>query len=63
MARDLYETNIWGLLAVTQIVSPHMIKRRSGTIVNIGSVLGIRAAPWLGNIYCIISRAYGLILS
>jgi len=36
--RKLYETNLFGLLSVTQIVSPHMIKQGSGLIVNVSSV-------------------------
>ncbi|KAI9596795.1 hypothetical protein BDF19DRAFT_436809 [Syncephalis fuscata] len=46
IARKIYDTNVWGLLAMTQIVAPHMMKRRSGNIVNIGSIAGICPIPW-----------------
>ncbi|RKP11135.1 oxidoreductase [Thamnocephalis sphaerospora] len=47
-ARREYDTNVWGPLAVAQAVAPSMMKRRAGTIVNVGSVAGLNAFPWAG---------------
>jgi NAD(P)-dependent dehydrogenase (short-subunit alcohol dehydrogenase family) len=49
--RGLFETNVVGLLAVTQAVFPHMARARRGRIVNIGSVVGILPTPF-GGVYC-----------
>jgi NADP-dependent 3-hydroxy acid dehydrogenase YdfG len=49
--RALFETNLVGLVAVTQAVFPHMAARRSGRIVNIGSVAGLLPTPWAAP-YC-----------
>lgn len=50
-ARRIFETNVIGLLAVTQAVFPHMAKQRSGRIINIGSVVGLLSTPYAGP-YC-----------
>lgn len=49
--QDLINTNVVGLLAVTQEVFPHMARARNGRIVNIGSVVGLLPTPFAG-IYC-----------
>lgn len=36
----------FGLIRVTQAVAPHMIRQGSGTIINIGSTVGLTATPW-----------------
>jgi 1-acylglycerone phosphate reductase len=48
IARQVYDTNVWGPLAVCQVVLPRMMERRSGLIVNIGSIVGHCATPWSG---------------
>ncbi|KAI8054718.1 hypothetical protein BDF22DRAFT_643831 [Syncephalis plumigaleata] len=47
IAREAYDINVWGLYAMTQTVLPHMMNRRAGTIVNIGSISPINATPFL----------------
>ena len=49
--RAQFETNIVGVIALTQAVVPHMIAQGSGRIVNIGSISGILTTPFAG-IYC-----------
>ncbi|HRG54735.1 MAG TPA: SDR family NAD(P)-dependent oxidoreductase, partial [Lacunisphaera sp.] len=48
--RKNYETNVFSLIALTQLVLPAMRERGSGCIVNIGSVAGRIARP-LSSIY------------
>jgi NAD(P)-dependent dehydrogenase (short-subunit alcohol dehydrogenase family) len=48
LARALMETNYFGTLAVIRAVLPDMLRRRSGQIVNIGSVAGQVGFPVLG---------------
>lgn len=43
--RTMYETNVFGLIAMTQAVVPGMRERRSGTVVNVSSVSGRIATP------------------
>lgn len=47
-ARDQIETNVFGLLWVTQAVLPVMRKQRSGHIIQVSSALGIATLPVLG---------------
>lgn len=46
--RRMFEINVFGLARMTQAVLPGMRKRRSGHIVNIASIGGIRAFPAVG---------------
>ena len=46
----MIDTNIKGLLYISQIVAPWMIARKSGTIINIGSIAGKDAYAG-GNVY------------
>lgn len=46
--RRMFEINVWGLSAVTRAVLPGMRARRSGHIVNISSIGGLRAFPGVG---------------
>lgn len=46
----MIDTNIKGLLHVTKVISPNMVKRKFGTIINIGSIAGRQ--PYAGgNVY------------
>ena len=47
-AREVYETNIFGLLAVTQAVAPAMMRARRGMVVNLSSVIGFVGLPFCG---------------
>ena len=52
----MIDTNIKGLLTMTRLVVPGMVKRNSGHIINIGSVAG-DAAYANGNVYCATKAA------
>jgi 3-hydroxy acid dehydrogenase / malonic semialdehyde reductase len=47
----MIDTNIKGLLYVTRIISPIMINRNQGHIINIGSIAG-KEVYANGNVYC-----------
>jgi NADP-dependent 3-hydroxy acid dehydrogenase YdfG len=47
----MIDTNVKGLLYVTRIVVPWMLKRNKGHIINIGSIAGHEVYP-RGNVYC-----------
>lgn len=49
--RHQFETNVIGLAALTRAVAPHMIKKRTGKIVNISSISGVLNTPFAGA-YC-----------
>jgi NAD(P)-dependent dehydrogenase (short-subunit alcohol dehydrogenase family) len=49
--RTLFETNVMGLIAVTQAVFPRMAEQRRGRIVNIGSIVGVLPTPFAAA-YC-----------
>lgn len=46
----MIDTNLKGLLNVTRAILPHMVTRRSGHVVNIGSTAGHMSYP-KGNVY------------
>src|SRR5207245_11619777 len=46
----MIDTNLKGLLNVTRAILPHMVARRRGHVVNIGSTAGHMTYP-MGNVY------------
>jgi short-subunit dehydrogenase len=46
-ARALFELNFFSPLALTQLVVPHMRRQGAGMIVNVGSIAGQIALPWM----------------
>ena len=46
--RPMFETNVFGLIRVTQAVLPQMRKQGSGHIVNLSSIGGLVATPGFG---------------
>ena len=57
-ARYLMELNFFAPLAMTQLVVPHMRARRSGMIVNVGSIGGKVVLPWM-TLYSVTKSALG----
>jgi len=55
-AKAIFETNFFGLIRVTRSVVPHMRRRGSGRIINIGSVLGFLPMPF-GALYAATKHA------
>lgn len=47
-AKQVFETNLWAPMRLTQLVVPHMAKQQSGLVINIGSIVGVLATPWAG---------------
>lgn len=52
----MIDTNIKGLLTMTRLIVPGMVKRNEGHVINIGSVAG-DAAYAKGNVYCATKAA------
>lgn len=52
----MIDINVKGLLYVSQAVIPGMVERRSGHIINIGSIAGKEVYP-NGNVYCATKHA------
>lgn len=47
----MIDTNLKGLLYITRLVTPGMVARRQGHVINIGSIAGRETYPG-GNVYC-----------
>lgn len=52
----MIDTNIKGLLTMTRLIVPAMVKRNVGHVINVGSVAG-DAAYACGNVYCATKAA------
>jgi 3-hydroxy acid dehydrogenase/malonic semialdehyde reductase len=52
----MIDTNIKGLLYITRLISPKMIARGIGHIINISSIAGKETYPF-GNVYCATKHA------
>jgi short-subunit dehydrogenase len=48
-AREVLETNLWSPMALVAAVAPGMVRRGSGTIVNVGSMARVSPFPHLGD--------------
>jgi serine 3-dehydrogenase len=53
---EMIDTNLKGLLYVTRLILPGMVKREQGHVINIGSIAGHKAYP-NGNVYCATKAA------
>lgn len=53
---QMIDTNIKGLLYITRCVSPLMVERLKGHIVNLSSIAGKETYPY-GNVYCATKHA------
>lgn len=52
----MIDTNIKGVLNLTRVVTPGMISRGNGHIINIGSIAGRQVYPY-GGVYCATKHA------
>jgi len=52
----MIDTNVKGLLYITRKIAPIMIEKKSGHIINIGSIAGKEVYP-NGNVYCATKHA------
>ncbi|CAI7912573.1 unnamed protein product, partial [Closterium sp. NIES-53] len=46
--KEVYDTNLFGALALSQAVFPYMHKQKSGRIINVSSVAGYTYRPFVG---------------
>ena len=45
LVQDIYETNVFGVINMLQLASKLMIKQRSGSIINLSSIVGLEGNP------------------
>lgn len=57
---EMIDTNVKGLLYVTRQIVPGMVERKSGHVINIGSIAGHEAYP-KGAVYCSTKHAVNAI--
>jgi len=57
---QMIDTNVKGLLYMTKLIVPRMIKQLSGHIINISSIAGIEVYP-TGSVYCASKHAVNAI--
>ena len=57
---QMIDTNLKGLLYLTRVVTPNMVERGKGFIINIGSTAGKDAYP-NGNVYCATKAAVDML--
>ncbi|KAF6259940.1 hypothetical protein COO60DRAFT_1510268 [Scenedesmus sp. NREL 46B-D3] len=55
-ARRQFDVNVFGTMAMVQAVVPSMVAKRNGTIINVGSALGLLTVPF-ASIYCASKKA------
>jgi len=55
-AERMFAVNLWGAVALTQLVLPQMRQRRSGSIINIESIGAWVSLPWCA-MYCASKHA------
>ncbi len=52
----MFDVNVKGLIYITNLFVPQMVKKGRGTIVNVGSIAGREVYPG-GNVYCATKHA------
>lgn len=57
---QMIDTNVKGLLYVSEMIMPWMIEQQKGHIINVGSIAGTEVYPG-GNIYCASKHAVNAI--